>query len=51
VTPPGRAMTDWITRLMAKLDQLRRADPEFLAYGAGNHWYRLGPTLAPSWVA
>jgi hypothetical protein len=44
-------MTDWIARLMAKLDRLRRADPEFIAYGAADHWYRLGPKLTPSWVA
>lgn len=55
-TPPAHAshneaMPEWIERLLAKLDRLRHADPEFLVTGASSHWYRFGPTLTPTWLA
>ncbi|WP_020469468.1 SMI1/KNR4 family protein [Zavarzinella formosa] len=44
-------MTEWIERLLAKLERVRQTDHEFLGYGAWRHWYRFGPKLAPSLIA
>jgi hypothetical protein len=44
-------MSDWIDRVLSKLDRLRAADPEFRLFGADDHEYRCGPRLTPTWLA
>ena len=38
--------SDQIARVRAKLEAVRRADPDFKVFGAAKHKYRLGPPLS-----